>query len=118
MRQCNKPIRRSPQRVQQVGPQDPTYARIMQARHPYGELVRWHREQTALTRYGADPEAYIKAEVERRIAEMQGQQPQQAAHPSSPQSLPSNMTQGRASAGSRNTPGMNGPLPLSQIMGR
>jgi hypothetical protein len=105
-------------RVQQVGPQDPTYARIMQAPHPYDELVRWHREQTALTTYGADPKAYIEAEVERRVAERMGQQPQQAAHPSSPQSYPSNMTQGRASVGSRNTPGMNGPLPLSQIMGR
>jgi hypothetical protein len=106
------------ERVQQVGPQDPSYARIMQARHPYGELVKWHREQTALTRYGADPQAYIEQEVQRRIAEMQGQQPQQAARPSSPQSYPSNMTQGRPSAGPRNTPGMNGPLPLSQIMGR
>jgi len=106
------------QRVQQGGPQDPTYARIMQAPHPYDELVRWHREQTALATYGADPAAYIKAEIARGVAEALGQQPQQAAHPSSPQSYPSNMTQGRPSAGPRNTPGMNGPLPLSQIMGR
>jgi hypothetical protein len=102
----------------QGGSQDPTYARIMQASHPYDELVRWHREQTALTQYGADPKAFIEAEVERRIAERMGQQPQQAALPSSPQSYPSNMTQGRPSAGPRTTPGMNGPLPLSQIMGR
>ena len=107
------------QRMQQSGgQQDPTYSRIMQAPHPYDELVRWHREQTALATYGADPAAYIKAEIARGVAEALGQQPQQAALPSSPQSLPSNMTQGRPSAGPRTTPGMNGPLPLSQIMGR
>jgi len=103
------------QRVQQLGAQDPTYLRIMQSPHPYGELVRWHQEQSALSRYGADPEAYIKAEVERRMQEaMQGQPGTRG--PALP--MPSPMSGPTPSVGQRSSPGYSGPRPLSEIMGR
>jgi hypothetical protein len=57
------------------------YQRIMSAPHPYGELVKWHKAQSALSTYGDDPTAYrekLRAEI---LAEMQGgqQQPGQQA---------------------------------------
>ena len=103
------------QRVQQFGAQDPTYLRIMRSPHPYGELVRWHQEQSALSRYGADPEAYINAEIERRMQErMQGQPGTRGPAPR----MPTAMAGPTPSVGQRSTPGYSGPRPLSEIMGR
>jgi len=103
------------QRVQAMGPQDPVYARIMRSQHPYGELVRWHQEQSALQRYGSDPEAYINAEIERRMSErMQGQPSNRGYAPR----MPSPMSGPTPSVGQRTAPGYAGPRPLSEIMGR
>jgi hypothetical protein len=103
------------QRVQQFGAQDPTYLRIMRSQHPYGELVRWHQEQSALSRYGSDPEAYINAEIERRMQErMQGQPGTRGPAPR----FPSPMSGPTPSVGQRSSPGYAGPRPLSEIMGR
>lgn len=93
------------------------WQRIMAAEHPYGELVKWHREQAHLSKAGDDPEAYINAEVERRMAERAGGAAEtQPAAPGQPQ-LPSSFTQAR-NAGPRSAPTFSGPKPLSAIMGR
>lgn len=103
------------QRVQAMGPQDPVYIRIMRSQHPYGELVRWHQEQSALQRYGSDPEAYINAEIERRMQErLQGQPGTRGPAPR----MPTSFAGPTVNAGQRSTPGYNGPRPLSEIMGR
>lgn len=91
------------------------HARIYQIAHPYDELVKIHRERSALQTYGADPEAYIKAEVERRIQEAQGiQQPpvpqQQPAKPAMPSSFAA-----ASSAGPRSAQQWTGPKPISEI---
>lgn len=61
------------------------HRKILSARHPYGELVRWHRQQSVLSEIGDDPASYrakIEAEVrERLMAEMQQAQPAKPAAP-------------------------------------
>jgi hypothetical protein len=100
-----------------------TYQRIMQSQHPYGELVKWHKEQSALSTYGDDPEAWRNSERERIraeiLAEAQGGQPngqQQAPQQQVPQNMPNSFA-GSRNNGPRSTPGFSGPKPLSEIMG-
>jgi hypothetical protein len=100
-----------------------TYQRIMQSQHPYGELVKWHKEQSALSTYGDDPEAWRNSERERIraeiLAEAQGGQPngqQQTPQQQVPQNMPNNFA-GSRNNGPRSTPGFSGPKPLSEIMG-
>jgi hypothetical protein len=95
-----------------------TYQRIMQSQHPYGELVKWHKEQAALSTYGDDPEAWRTSEREKMkaelLAEMQGGQPQ--VKQQAQQAMPSNFA-GSRSNGPRSTASFSGPMPLSEIMG-
>lgn len=92
------------------------YQRIMSSPHPYGELVKWHKAQTALTEIGDDPKAFrekLRAEL---LAEIQGgQQQQQAPQTPDPNSLPSSFTR---NSGPSTTPAWTGPRPLSDLMGR
>lgn len=91
-------------------------ARIEASPHPYAEVVKIHQERSALTRYGEDPEAYIKAEIERRMAEMTGGGAPAQPSSQTPQAMPSSFAAGR-NAGPRATPQWSGPKPLSEIMG-
>lgn len=96
-----------------------TYDRIMSNPHPYGELVRWHKEQAALKTYGDDPEAWRTAERERIRAEIlaeQGQNDQQQPAQQRPQSMPTSFAAARNS-GPRGAVAFSGPKPLSDIMG-
>lgn len=103
-----------------------TYMRIMRSPHPYGELVKWHKEQSALSTYGDDPEAWRTAERDRMraeiLAEMQGDgqqaqaQPQQGQQQVAQQAMPSSFA-GARNNGPRAVPGFSGPRPLSEIMG-
>lgn len=90
------------------------YDRIMAAPHPYGELVKWHKAQTALGEYGDDPKAYrekLRAEL---LAEIQSGQQQQAPAVD-PNALPSSFNR---NSGPAATPQWGGPKPLSDLMGR
>lgn len=94
-------------------------ARLNASQHPYGELVKWHKEQAALSRVGDDPDAFIEAEVQRRLAEAGGQQQQppglaQSRAPAHP--MPSNFANSR-NAGGRSTPAWGGPKPLGELFG-
>jgi hypothetical protein len=89
------------------------WTRLNRSRHPMDELVRWDREQSALKKYGADPEAYIAAEIERRLYE--GASPHSAHPPAARQQLPSSFAAARSS-GPR--AGGAGPRSLSEIMKR
>ncbi len=91
------------------------YQRIMTSPHPFGELVKWHKAQSALSRYGDDPDAAINAEVERRLAERAQQAAPAAQQTVDPNSLPTsfNRNSGPASAAP-----YSGPRPLSELMGR
>lgn len=96
-----------------------TYLRIMNSPHPYGELVKWHKEQSALKTYGDDPEAWRTSERERikaeLLAEMQGGQQQQPAQQQA-QAMPSSFA-GARNNGPRAAVAFGGPKPLSEIMG-
>lgn len=41
------------------------FQQIMQSGHPYGELVKWHRQTTAYSAIGADPHAWLKQQQEK-----------------------------------------------------
>ena len=91
------------------------YQAIMQARHPYGALVDWHKKRQVASEIGNDPAAYrekLKAEL---LAEMQAQQPEpvQSATPV----MPSNLA-GARNVGSRSGPAWSGPQPLTDIFDR
>lgn len=92
------------------------YQRIMSSPHPYGELVKWHKAQSALSTYGDDPNAYrekLRAEI---MAEIQaGQQQQAQGNP--PPVMPTSFA-GARNAGTSTTPAFSGPRPLSEIMSR
>lgn len=45
------------------------YERIMASRHPYDELVSWHKQHQTLQKIGADPDAYVQSEIERRLSD-------------------------------------------------
>ncbi|MDR7037395.1 hypothetical protein J2X36_002142 [Methylobacterium sp. BE186] len=98
------------------------YQRIMADPHPYGALVQWHKQQATLQRVGSDPDAFIEAEVSRRLAAMGHQpQPQQAApqqQPAhAPQAMPSNFATARSAGPRGGTAASSGPKPLSEIFG-
>lgn len=103
-----------------------TYQRIMQSQHPYGELVKWHKEQSALSTYGDDPEAWRTSERDKMkaelLAELQGDgqqaqaQPQQGQQQVAQQAMPNSFA-GARNNGPRAVPGFSGPRPLSEIMG-
>ncbi|BCJ90354.1 hypothetical protein IZ6_10890 [Terrihabitans soli] len=88
------------------------WARLSRSRHPMDELVRWDREQSALRKYGADPDAYIASEIENRLY---GRASPHAA-PAARQQLPSSFAAARSS-GPRGSGG-GGPRSLSEIMNR
>ncbi len=95
------------------------YQRIMSSPHPYGELVKWHKAQSALSEIGDDPKAFrekVRAEI---LAEMNGGQPQpqpQASQKPDQPIMPTNFS-GARNAGPTSAPAFTGPLPLSEIMG-
>lgn len=41
------------------------FQQIMQSNHPYGELVKWHKQMTAYSAIGADPHHWLKQQQER-----------------------------------------------------
>lgn len=51
--------------------QDPNavfeYRRIMSSSHPYGELVAWHQRNQTLQKIGNDPDAWLEAELAKRM---------------------------------------------------
>lgn len=52
---------------------DPTvradYQRIMSADHPYEDLVQWHKQVQNRTRIGSDPDAFVKSEIDKMLAD-------------------------------------------------
>lgn len=88
--------------------------RLQRAQNPFDEMVKWHKERSFLTQVGSDPEAYINAEVERRLAERAQQQPA-AAQPSQ---IPPSLAGARSAAPRQGGAHYEGPRPLSEIMKR
>ncbi len=87
--------------------------RLLNTANPFDELVRWHDEQARVSRFGDDPEGYINAEVERRLA---GGPPQHPAA-SFARSMPPSFAGARNGA-PRQSQNYGGPRPLSEIMKR
>jgi hypothetical protein len=86
-------------------------ARLMASSDPYGEIVRWHKQQ-------ADKGVDVDAEVERRVAERLqqyggGQAPMQPYAPQQSQ-YPSNFANSR-NAGGKTNGAWGGPKPLNEI---
>lgn len=101
-------------------PQGQHLAAVMQQTGDvYGTLVRWHKsnkQQQLIQKMGDDPEAYIAAEIERRMAEQQPHDTRPSPAPERPR-LPSSFA-GMPSGGPRGGQGYGGPRALSDFMPR
>lgn len=51
------------------------HQQILRERHPYDAVVKWHKRVSTLSKIGDDPDAYINAEIERRLQERLSQTP-------------------------------------------
>lgn len=73
---------------------EPWLAQKLQTANPYGEVMKWHRQQQLLREIGDDPEAYRQ----RILQEAMGSQerPQAAPEPSSRPSTPPPLSKGGA----------------------
>ena len=97
-------------------------ARIGQAMYAHPAPALWAYEEgkrliaqqrwAPIVQQHADPEAYIAAEIERRVAERQAPTPAPSAAPR----LPTSLATARAAA-PRSGPGWAGPSPLTDILG-
>lgn len=45
------------------------YQAMMKSEHPYDSLVAWHKRQQTLQTVGSDPNAWLEAELEKRLAD-------------------------------------------------
>jgi hypothetical protein len=45
------------------------YEKIMASRHPYAELVSWHKRHQTMSRIGDNPDAFVEAELEKKLAD-------------------------------------------------
>lgn len=88
---------------------------FVNSRHPYGEMVKWYRQQQVVREIGDDPVAYreslekeIRQKIEAEIAAKQAQEMASKAPPS--------MANVNGSGGQRD-PGWQGPTPLDKLIG-
>lgn len=51
------------------GATSPDYQRIMASEHPFDELVQWHKRNQNMARVGSDPDKWLEAELEKRLAD-------------------------------------------------
>jgi hypothetical protein len=92
------------------------FQRIMSSGHPWGELVKWHKNETILKEIGNDPAAYrewLRTEI---LEELKGQSAAPGTTPGAPV-LPTNLA-GARNAGTRGGPAYGGPQPLQDIFNR
>ena len=54
-------------RQMQAGAARYDFVRIMQSPHPFGELVKWHKQHQARQTVGDDPKAWFESELEQRL---------------------------------------------------
>lgn len=93
-------------------------SRLLQSRHPYDDLVKWHKSQSFMNEIGSDPDAYKQRIIQEYLAQ---QQPTPQAQPQSPQAAAPVMPTSFAAAptsGPRGGPEYGGPRALSDIMKR
>ena len=84
---------------------------------PMGRVINWHTKQETLAKLGDDPEAYIEAQVQAKLAALGGVpsgQPNGSAVDTS--ALPTDLSQSR-NVGSRTASNWSGPAPLGDILG-
>ena len=52
-------------RIRQTPQGNFVFQQIMSSGHPYGELVKWHKQVTAYSSIGADPDAWLKQQQQK-----------------------------------------------------
>jgi hypothetical protein len=107
------------------------YQRIMSSPNPWGELVKWHKNESLLKEVGGDLSAFeakMREKIMAELAEKAGspapaapavaQAPKPAAPAAAPApAMPSNLA-GARNAGSRSGPAWGGPTSLKDIFDR
>lgn len=108
---------------EELGVTNPQHQQALAEQHGYGQnpidgLVKWHKQQQALSEIGDDPNAYrekLKAEL---LQELQGASPEQVLGKPKPNSaaMPTDFSQSQ-SMGKRTGSNWSGPTPLGSILG-
>ncbi|MDX3926745.1 MAG: hypothetical protein QHC90_13200 [Shinella sp.] len=80
------------------------HQQIMGGGNPYDNLVKWHQQQQVMSRIGADPDAWLNAEIERRLSD-----------PAEQAKILERIRSGAASNTNRSQPLTNLPPSLSRI---
>lgn len=92
--------------------------KMMQSRHPFDELVKWHNEHSFRSEIGSDPEAYKQKIIAEYLAsQQQPAQPQSPTPPAPAPVMPSSFAKSPTS-GPRGPEVASGPRALSDIMKR
>lgn len=90
-------------------------ARFLNSQHPYGDMVKWHKQQKVLQEIGDDPAAFrqkVETEVRQQIeAEIAAKQARAMAEQAPPSMAKTN------GSGGTNDPGWSGPTSLDSILG-
>lgn len=82
---------------------------------PIGQVMEWHKKHDLMTKMGDDPQAFIDAQVQAKLAEL-GNIPEPQKGTPSAQVMPTDLSQTR-NVGSRSGSNWSGPTPLSDILG-
>jgi len=84
---------------------------------PIGQVMNWHKRYDMLNKMGDDPDAYIQAQVQAKLAELQNMpDPQTGTAPRAAPVMPTDLSQTR-NVGSRSGSNWSGPTPLSDVLG-
>ena len=81
---------------------------------PIGQVMNWHKRYDVMQKMGDDPDAYINAQVQAKLAELQNIPDPQASNP--PPVMPTDLSQTR-NVGSRTASNFSGPTPLGSALG-
>lgn len=90
------------------------YQTIMSTKHPWDAMVKWHKKQETFAKIGDDPDAFIEARVQAKLAELQGVQAPQGKPGLNPSVMPTDLSQNR-NVGARSAQNWSGPVPLGDI---
>ena len=89
--------------LQEVQKDPSLHQRVLQSRHPYDEVVKWHKRQAFMSQIGNDPDAYINARVEELLQQRLSTVQTPPAHNSAPP--PSLSKAPAAGSGEKSKPG-------------
>ena len=95
---------------------DALYNKFGTHQDPIGQIVAWHKKHEIMTLIGDDPQAYIDAQVQAKLAELGNIPPPDKPNGQPAPVMPTDLSQTR-NVGSRTGSNWTGPTDLSSALG-